>query len=83
MIVGIVASKRGRFGYGWFLLSVIVTPIVTGAVLLLLPCRPMVATTPLKSVNTQTPDGADRLEITASPKLRLIFVVIAGAMLVL
>jgi hypothetical protein len=37
VIVGLLANKRGRFGYNWFLLSVVVTPVVTGPLLLALP----------------------------------------------
>lgn len=34
--VGIVASKRGRGGYGWFLLA-LVMPLIAGPVVLALP----------------------------------------------
>lgn len=38
-IVGMVASSRGRSGIGWFLLSLIITPIITLVLLLLLSNR--------------------------------------------
>ena len=34
--VGIVASKRGRVGYGWFLLA-LVMPVIAGPLVLVLP----------------------------------------------
>jgi hypothetical protein len=80
VIVGILANRRGRFGYGWFLASVVATPVVTGPLLLVLPRQSRVAAAP-PNVEPQTPNND--LGITASPKLRLIFVVVAGAMLVL
>jgi hypothetical protein len=83
VVVGVVANKRGRFGFGWFLLSVIVTPIVTGLLLLALPRRPGVTTAPPKDVEPQSRSSVDQVEITASPKLRLIFIVVAATMLVL
>ena len=83
VIVGIVANKRGRFGYSWFLLSVLVSPVVTGPLLLALPRQSGVATAPPKDVEPQTSHNVDQVEIMASPKLRLIFIVVAAAMFVL
>ncbi len=39
VIIGVVASKRGRFGLGWFLLTLVVSPLVTAPLLLVLPRR--------------------------------------------
>jgi hypothetical protein len=82
-IVGVVANKRGRFGYNWFLLSVVVTPIVTGPILLALSRQSGAATASPKDVEPQSPINVDQVAITASPKLRLIFIVIVAAMFVL
>jgi 4-amino-4-deoxy-L-arabinose transferase-like glycosyltransferase len=36
-VVGVAAQNRGRSGVGWFLVSLFVTPIITGLLLLALP----------------------------------------------
>ena len=37
VVVGVVASTRGRVGYGWFLLSLVISPLITGPLVLALP----------------------------------------------
>jgi hypothetical protein len=37
IIVGVAASKRGRNGGGWFILSLFVSPLLSGLLLLVLP----------------------------------------------
>jgi ribosomal protein L40E len=37
IVVGIFANSRGRSGWGWFFLSCIITPIVTGLLVVVLP----------------------------------------------
>jgi len=37
VIVGFMASARGRVGYGWFLLSLALSPLITGPLVLALP----------------------------------------------
>src|SRR5262249_53838953 len=83
VIVGLLANKRGRFGYNWFLLSVVVTPVVTGPLLLALPRQSASATVSTKNTEPQSPINEGQIEITASPKLRLIFIMVAAAMFVL
>ncbi|HEX7072318.1 MAG TPA: hypothetical protein VF190_16005 [Rhodothermales bacterium] len=40
LLVALVARVRGRSGMGWFVLSLFVTPLLAGAILLLLdPAR--------------------------------------------
>lgn len=39
VVVGVVAFKRGRVGYGWFLLSLLISPLITGPLVLVLPRR--------------------------------------------
>jgi hypothetical protein len=39
VIVGVMASARGRVGYGWFLLSLLISPLITGPLVLVLPRR--------------------------------------------
>jgi hypothetical protein len=37
VIVGVTASARGRVGYGWFLVSLVLSPLITGPLVLALP----------------------------------------------
>jgi hypothetical protein len=37
VIVGVIASTRGRVGYGWFLISLVLSPLLTGPLVLALP----------------------------------------------
>ena len=37
--VGFIASQRGRSGFGWFLLSVVISPLIAVLVLALIPSR--------------------------------------------
>ena len=83
VIVGVLANKRGRFGYSWFLLSVVVTPVVTEPLLLMLPRQSGGVTFSPKEAEPQFSISVGQVEITASPKLRLIFIVVAAAMFVL
>jgi hypothetical protein len=37
VVVGVAASTRGRVGYGWFLLSLVISPLIVGPLVLALP----------------------------------------------
>jgi hypothetical protein len=37
ILVGVAASSRGRFGFGWFCLAIILSPLIAILVLLVLP----------------------------------------------
>jgi hypothetical protein len=37
IVVGIAASVRGRNGVGWFFLAVVITPLIAGLLVLVLP----------------------------------------------
>jgi hypothetical protein len=37
VIVGVVASKRGRVGCGWFLVTLMISALITGPLVLALP----------------------------------------------
>jgi len=37
IIVGIAANTRGRSGFGWFLLAVVISPLLAGLLVLALP----------------------------------------------
>ena len=36
ILIGVAASKKGRSGFGWFLLSAFTTPVIAGILLLVL-----------------------------------------------
>jgi hypothetical protein len=38
-IVGVIATNKGRSGFGWFLLSLIVSPILTGILVLVMASK--------------------------------------------
>ena len=37
VIVGVMDSKRGRVGYGWFLLALVISPLIVGPLVFALP----------------------------------------------
>jgi len=74
-VVGVVAHKRGRFGFAWFLASALVYPVIPGLLVLVLPR--------VKKAELQTANSQGLEETKASTTLRLIFIVVAAAMLAL
>jgi hypothetical protein len=39
IVIGNAASQRGRSGFGWFLVSLLLSPVIAGILLLLFPSR--------------------------------------------
>ncbi len=37
VVVGVAANGRGRTGIGWFLLAVVLSPLIAGVILAILP----------------------------------------------
>jgi phosphotransferase system glucose/maltose/N-acetylglucosamine-specific IIC component len=37
IVVGVAASNRGRAGFGWFILAILVSPLIAGLLVLVLP----------------------------------------------
>jgi hypothetical protein len=37
IVIGVAAHYRGRSGFGWFLLSLVISPILTGLLLFVMP----------------------------------------------
>lgn len=37
VLVGVLASGRGRSGFGWFLISLVLSPLISGVAVLVLP----------------------------------------------
>jgi hypothetical protein len=56
VVVGIAASSRGRSGFGWFLLAVVISPLIAGILVLVLASR--AAQTPRPVTIVQTPPAA-------------------------
>jgi len=75
-VVGVVAHKRGRFGFAWFLVSVFVYPVIPGLVVLVLPRVK-------KEPEAQSANSGGQEETQASTILRLTFIIVAVAMLAL
>jgi hypothetical protein len=46
VVVGVAANTRGRSGFGWFLLSLLITPVITGLLVLALPRVGQIAAPP-------------------------------------
>lgn len=53
IVVGIIAGSRNRSGFGWFLLSLLISPLLTLILVALLPGRPAATT------ETKAPDEPD------------------------
>lgn len=58
IVVAVIASSRGRFGFGWFLLSLVISPLLT---FILVLCLPRVATerAPHQATHIKCPDCAE------------------------
>lgn len=39
IVVGVAASRKGRSGFGWFLLACVFSPLLAGLLLLVLPAQ--------------------------------------------
>ena len=63
IVVGIIANSRNRSGFGWFLLSVLITPVLA---LILVLCLPR----PGSGRNQIDPEGYDRT--TGRPPMRAL-----------
>lgn len=72
-VVGFIAHKRGRFGLAWFLVSVLVYPVIPGLFVLVLP--------KVKKAEPQNASSEGQDETKASTTLRIFFVIVAVAML--
>lgn len=62
-VVAIVASSRGRSGFGWFLLAVIISPLLAIILVALLPSMKTAAAgeheTPTPDTHVKCPDCAE------------------------
>jgi hypothetical protein len=60
IVVGVAANTRGRSGGGWFLLSLLITPVITGLLVLALPRVGPSAAPPQPDSSFEPPPQPDR-----------------------
>lgn len=56
VIVGIAASRRGRSGLGWFALSVVISPLLAGLLMLALGRGSSASAGPTPETHVRCPD---------------------------
>ncbi|MCG7328031.1 hypothetical protein [Achromobacter sp. ACRQX] len=59
LVVGIVASGRGRSGFGWFILACLISPLLAGIFLLVSANLATKAERPNPSTHVKCPDCAE------------------------
>ncbi len=59
VIVGIVASSRGRSGFGWFLLACVISPLLAVIAVALLPSKFATLGIPTPETHVKCPDCAE------------------------
>lgn len=59
VILGIAAAGRGRSGVGWFLLAMIISPLLALILLVLLPNLKMGTAAPTPDTHIKCPDCAE------------------------
>src|SRR5688572_13922941 len=62
IVVGVVASSRGRSGFGWFLLAVVISPLLAIVLVALLPSlstTPATFGAPTPDTHVRCPDCAE------------------------
>ncbi len=56
VVVGIIAGARGRSGFGYFLLSILLSPLIGGLLAIALPSRATRADAPSPDTHVRCPD---------------------------
>jgi hypothetical protein len=56
VVVGVAANSRGRSGFGWFVLAVVISPLLAGLLVLALGRRNQVAPGPTPETHVRCPD---------------------------
>lgn len=61
VIVGVAASSRGRSGFGWFVLAIVISPLIAGLLMALMPSLTASADAerPTPSTHVKCPDCAE------------------------
>jgi phosphotransferase system glucose/maltose/N-acetylglucosamine-specific IIC component len=58
IVIGVAASYRGRSGFGWFLLSMVISPILTGLLLFVMPRQNALDDIATLALVEATPEGS-------------------------
>jgi hypothetical protein len=58
-VVGVIASSRGRSGFGWFLISVLISPLLGVLLVALLPSLKPAPGAPTPETHVKCPDCAE------------------------
>ena len=56
VVVGVAANTRGRFGLGWFMLALLISPLISGLLVLALPRVDVLAASSNESERLTTED---------------------------
>lgn len=56
LVVGLIASSRGRSGFGWFILACLISPLLAGIILLVSANRRSLAEKPNPTTHLKCPD---------------------------
>ncbi len=59
IVIGIGAASRGRSGFGWFLLSILISPLIALILLLLMPSKAARPDEPNPDTHVRCPDCAE------------------------
>jgi hypothetical protein len=70
VIVGIAASHRGRSGLGWGLLAILISPLLAGLLVLVLPRRDALSTIATLAMIEATPEGSRSRQLFAEQLAR-------------
>lgn len=57
--VGVIASSRGRDGFGWFFLAMVISPIIAVVIVALIPSLKPVPGAPNPRTHVKCPDCAE------------------------
>lgn len=59
LVVGVAASGRGRSGFGWFVLAVVLSPLIAGLLVLAMPSLKGTAQAPSLATHRKCPECAE------------------------
>ena len=71
VVIGVAASHRGRSGVGWCLLSLLISPILTGILLFVLPRRDVLTNIATLAMIEATPEGSRSRQLLAEHQAKL------------
>ena len=65
LVVGVLASGRGRNGFGWTMLACLISPLLAGIFLLVIADRSPHARQPVPETHTECPECGGRVLVEA------------------